>query len=84
MRDESKQEQPIDGHTERLVVLAVLGRPRGCRRAQLLAELSGIQENRVEAAVASLERAGLIEVRRTRLHPSAALRRLDELELICL
>jgi DNA-binding MarR family transcriptional regulator len=84
MRDESKQEQEIDGHAERLVVLAVLDRRRGCTRAQLLAELTGVEAALVERAVSSLEQAGLIEVRRTRLHASAGLRRLDDLDLICL
>jgi DNA-binding MarR family transcriptional regulator len=84
MRDESKQEQPFDGYAERLVVLAVLGRRSGYPRSQLLGELAGVEAGRVERAIASLEQAGLLDVKRTRLHPTAALQRLDDLAMICL
>jgi DNA-binding MarR family transcriptional regulator len=84
MRGESKQEQPFDGYTERLVVLAVLGRRRGYPRAQLLADLDDIEPRLVEQAIASLEQAGLLDVKRTRLHPTAAMQRLDDLAMICL
>jgi hypothetical protein len=84
MRGESKQEQPFDGSIERLVVLAVLGRRRGCPRSRLLAELSDIEPRRIEHAVASLERAGVLDMKRTRLHPTAGVQRLDDLSMICL
>jgi DNA-binding MarR family transcriptional regulator len=84
MRGESKQEQPFDGYTERLVVLAVLGRRRGYPRAQLLADLDDIEQHLVEQAIASLEQAGLLDVKRTRLHPTAAMQRLDDLAMNCL
>jgi DNA-binding MarR family transcriptional regulator len=84
MRDESKQEQQFDGHTERLVVLAVLGRTRGYPRARLLADLDDIEPDSVERAIASLEQAGLLDVKRARLHPSAAMQRLDDLAMICI
>jgi DNA-binding MarR family transcriptional regulator len=84
MRDESKQEQQFDGDTERLVVLAVIGHSRGYPRVELLADLADIEPGLVELAIASLEQAGLLEVKRTRLHPTAAMRRLDDLGLICL
>jgi DNA-binding MarR family transcriptional regulator len=84
MRDESKQEQPFDGYTERLVVLAVLGRRRGYPRSQLLADLAAVEPGLVEGAIGSLEQAGLLEVKRTRLHPTAAMQRLDDLGMICL
>jgi DNA-binding MarR family transcriptional regulator len=83
MRDESKQEQLFDGDTERLVVLSVLGRRGGYPRARLLADLADIEPGLVERAIASLEQAGLLDVKRTRLHPSAAIQRLDDLALIC-
>ena len=84
MRDESKQEQPFDGYTERLVGLAVLGRRRGYPRSQLLADLADVEPGQVERAIASLEQAGLLEVKRTRLHPTAAMQRLEDLGMICL
>jgi DNA-binding MarR family transcriptional regulator len=84
MRDESKQEQPFDGSTERLVVLAVLSRRRGCPRSQLIAELSDVEPGRVERAIVSLEQAGVLHVKRTRLHPTPAIQRLEDLAMICL
>jgi hypothetical protein len=83
MRDESNQEHLFDGYTERLVVLQVLGRRRGYPRARLLADLNDIEQELVENAIASLERAGLVCVKRTSLYPSAALQRLQELMMIC-
>jgi DNA-binding MarR family transcriptional regulator len=84
MRDESNQEPRFDSDTERLVVLAVVESRRGYPRAALLADLADIEPGLVELAIASLEQAGLLEVKRTRLHPTAALRRVDDLGLICL
>ncbi|HEX4186779.1 MAG TPA: hypothetical protein VHY83_02665 [Solirubrobacteraceae bacterium] len=84
MRGESKQEQPFDGHVERLVVLAVLSGRRGYPREQLLGDLADIDSGRLERAIASLEQAGLLDVKRTRLYPSAAMRRLEDLSMICL
>jgi hypothetical protein len=83
MRDESNQEHFFDGYTQRLVVLAVLGRTRGYPRARLLADLNDLDAGRVECAIASLQEAGVVCVKRTRVYPSAALRRLDELTMIC-
>ncbi|HEV7584728.1 MAG TPA: hypothetical protein VGO14_03010 [Solirubrobacteraceae bacterium] len=84
MRDESKQEEQLDGDTERLVVLAVLGRRRGYPRAQLLADLADIEPCVVDRAISSLAQAGLLDVKRTRVHPSSAMQRLDDLDMICL
>jgi DNA-binding MarR family transcriptional regulator len=84
MRDESNQEPTSDIETERLVVLAVVEGEDGCSRGALLADLADIDPDLVEQAIASLERAGLLEVTRTRLRPTAALRRLDDLGFICL
>jgi hypothetical protein len=83
MQDESNQEHFFDGYTQGLVVLAVLGRKRGYPRTRLLADLDDLDAERVECAIASLERAGVVRVKRTRLYPSAALQRLDDLTMIC-
>jgi hypothetical protein len=83
MRDESNQEHFVDGYTERLVALAVLGRKRGYPRARVLADLDDIDQEVVDIAIASLERAGVLCVKGTRLYPSAAMQRLDELTMIC-
>jgi hypothetical protein len=84
MRDESNQVPRFDSETERLVVLAVVEGEGGCSRTALLADLADVAPDLVELAIASLERAGLLEVTRTRLRPSAALRRVDDLGFICL
>ncbi|HWX95378.1 MAG TPA: hypothetical protein VNZ01_00885 [Solirubrobacteraceae bacterium] len=84
MRDESNQEHFFDGYTERLVVLQLLGHRSGYPRARLLADLDDIEPQLVEQAIASLEQAGVVCVEGTRLHPSAALQRLDELTMICI
>jgi DNA-binding MarR family transcriptional regulator len=84
MRDESNQEHFFDGYSERLVVLAVIGRTRGCSRARLLADLDDIEPQLVERAIASLEREGVVYVKSTRVYPSAALQRLDDLTMICI
>jgi hypothetical protein len=83
MRGESNQEQLIDGYTERLVALQVLGHKRGYPRARLLRDLDDIEPQLVEQAIASLEQAGVLYVKRTRLHPSGAMQRLDDLTMIC-
>jgi hypothetical protein len=64
-------------------VLEVLGRTRGYPRACVLADLDDIEPALVERAIVSLERAGLAHVKRTRLCPSVALQRLDDLAMIC-
>jgi len=83
MRDESKQvDGPINHYTEKLVALQVLGYKRGCPLSKLLATLDNIDPKWVEASIASLARAGVVVVKRTRIHPSAALRRIDELDMV--
>jgi len=81
MRDESNQEHFFDGYTERLVVLAVIGRTRGYSRARLLADLDDIAPQLVGRAIASLERAGVVYVKSARLYPvgrAPASRRPDD------
>jgi hypothetical protein len=84
MRGESKHDDFFDGYTERLVVLQLLGHKRGYPRARLLADLDDIEPEVVEQAIASLAQAGVLRVKRTRLHASVALQRLDELTMICI
>jgi hypothetical protein len=84
MRDESNQEDSLDGFTERLVALHVLGHRRGYPRSRLLADLDDIDPLLIEDAIASLERAGVLVVKRTRLHPSDCLQRLHDLAMICI
>ncbi len=85
MRDESKQvDGPINHYTENLVALQVLRYKRGCPLSKLLATLDDIDPQWVEASVASLERAGVVVVKRTHVHASPALRRVDELDMVCI
>jgi hypothetical protein len=84
MRDESNQEDSFDGFTERLVALQVLGHRRGYPRSRLLSDLDDIDPALVERAIASLERAGVLVAKRTRLHPSPCLERLHDLAMICI
>jgi hypothetical protein len=83
MRDQSNQEHPPDGYAERLVLLAVLARRGGYPRVRLPADLEGIDPELLERAITSLEASGLLCATRTRLRCSAALKRLDELNMIC-
>jgi DNA-binding transcriptional regulator YhcF (GntR family) len=83
MRDESNHEHFADEYTERLVVLQVLGHGRGYPLARLLADLDDIEPQLVKQAIASLEEAGVVRVTRARVHPSAAMQRLDDLTMIC-
>jgi hypothetical protein len=83
MQGESNQEHFFDGYTERLVALAVLGHKRGYPRARVLADLDDIDPELVDSAIASLERAGVLRSEGTRLYPSSAMQRLDELTMIC-
>ncbi|HEY1690187.1 MAG TPA: hypothetical protein VGF95_15135 [Solirubrobacteraceae bacterium] len=85
MRDKSKQvDGPANPYTESLVVLQVLGDKRGRPLSKLRAALDDIDPQRVEEAIASLQSAGVVVVKRTRIHSSTALRRIDELHMVCI
>jgi hypothetical protein len=83
MQDESNQEHFTGEYIERLVVLQMLGRSRGCTRARLLADLDDVEPRLIDRAMASLVQVGLLCVKRTRFYPSPAMQRLDELAMIC-
>jgi hypothetical protein len=67
--------------TEYLVVLQVMGRVHGRERERMYRALRRTPAE-VDAAIASLEQAGLVAVKGARVHPSPALERLDDLGLI--
>jgi hypothetical protein len=67
--------------TEYLVVLQVVGRTRGRERARMYRALRRTPAE-VDAAIESLEHAGVVAVKGARIHPSSALKRLDDLGLI--
>ncbi len=85
MRDSSKHvDGPCDPFTEGVVVNLILGAKRGYPLARLRSELDDIDPEAVEDAIQSLGRVGVVIPKRTRLHMSPALRRLDDLQMICL
>ncbi len=67
--------------TEHLVVVQVVGRVRGRERARMYVALRRTPAE-VDAAITSLEQAGVVAVKGARIHASPALKRLDELNLI--
>jgi hypothetical protein len=67
--------------TEYLVVLQVAGRVRGRERERMYRALRRTPAE-VDAAIESLEQAGLVAVKGARVHASPALKRLDDLGLI--
>jgi hypothetical protein len=67
---------------EYLVVLEVLGRVRGRERERMYYALRDRTRAEVDAAIVSLEQAGVIAVKGLRVHAAPALNRLDELSLI--
>ena len=84
MHRQSKQaRRPLDAAAERLVVLQVAGIPRGRQRKAIHAELRDLGNERVDAAIDSLQRAGVVLVEGTSVRQTAALERIDRLELIC-
>jgi hypothetical protein len=84
MQNQSKQDPGCrEPYTERLVVLQLLGRKDGLAPAQPKRTLRPIEPEYVREAIAGLEETGLAVIKRTRIHPTLALRRLDELTMIC-
>jgi hypothetical protein len=67
--------------TEYLVVLEVVGRGRGRERERMYRALRRTAAD-VDAAIASLEQAGVVAVKGARIHASPALERLNDLNLI--
>jgi hypothetical protein len=65
------------------VVLQLLGRKDGLAPERLEGTLRPVEPEYVREAIAGLEEAGVVVIKRTRIHPTAALRRLDKLTMIC-
>lgn len=85
MRGESNHDScEIDTWAESLVVLAVAGVVNGRTRERLYRSLRDIEPERIDAATARLIKAGVVELRGRRVVQSAALERLDRLDMICI
>ena len=90
MPDESKQDAPasafrggcINPYTEGLVVQQVLGHQRGYPLQRLRADLDDLDPTWVEESIESLAKAGVVLVKRTRLHMTEPLKRLDDLDMV--
>jgi hypothetical protein len=67
--------------TEYLVVLEVVGRVRGRERERMYRALRRTPAE-IDAAIASLEQAGVVAVKGARILAAPSLKRLDELSLI--
>lgn len=74
----------LDTLAESLVVLAVTGVVNGRTRARLTRSLRDVDPARIEAATMRLIVAGVVERTGGRIVQSAALERLDRLDLICI
>lgn len=72
----------VDHYTESLVVMHVYDEPDGYPEAKLYEELSDLDRAWVKDAIRSLQRAGLLKIRRGRLHRTTQLRRLAELHVV--
>lgn len=84
MHGESKQDGcEIDSYAEHLVVLDVAGVRRGRQRHRIHRMLRGLERDRIDAAIESLQRAGVVIVKGQRVHQSPALERIDRLDMIC-
>lgn len=85
MHGPSKQDAGhIDVLTEKLVVLQVAGVKRGRERVRMYRALRNSPQPSVDAAIESLQSAGVVVVKGKSIHQSAALRRIDRLDLICI
>jgi hypothetical protein len=66
------------------IVMAMLDGTDGHTLTQLHADISEAPPSRVDAAVARLEKAGVVRVDRQRVYASPALQCLDTLEMVCI
>lgn len=93
MHSASKQDEDDDAEfhggmvnpfTEELVVYQLLGRKRGVLPARLRKALNDLSPDLVDESIESLEKVGVVVTKCTRVHPTAAMQRLDDLNMICI
>jgi hypothetical protein len=88
MGDSEQDQEPefrggmVNPFTEGLVIQQVLGRERGYPLKRLEADLDDLEPGWVEKSIESLEAAGVVALKRTRLHMTPALRRLSDLNMV--
>jgi hypothetical protein len=84
MHGESKQDDgPSDPRVERLVLLQVAGKRWGERRERLYRTLRHIEPAALDAAIDSLQAAGVVIVKGRSVPQTRALKRIDDLRVIC-
>jgi len=84
MHHESKQDQDdLDAYAEHLLVLDVAGLRRGHRRERIYLTLYPLSPGRIDAAIESLQRTGVVIVKGQRVLRSPALERINRLDMIC-
>jgi hypothetical protein len=69
-------------HAERLVVIALLGRPGGRTRERMHHALRSVRREAIDDAITSLEQAGVVVTAGRTVRPSNALIRLERLHVI--
>lgn len=62
----------------------LLGEKRGITLKRLRKELDDLDPGWIEESIESLEQAGVLFVSDTRIHGTPAMRRLDDLDAICI
>jgi hypothetical protein len=73
---------PDDIAVQATVVLQLLGRAGAYPRADLLAAIEGVPTERIQAALDSLDTAGVVQLDAAGVRATEAVQRLDELGLI--
>jgi len=76
--------EEIDVWAEHLVVLAVVGVTRARPRERIYRTLRDVDTRRLDRAIDRLCRAGVVELRGETVRQTAALARLDRLDMICI
>jgi hypothetical protein len=74
----------VDIWAESLVVLVLVGVSNGRTRERLYRSLREVDPSRIDTATTRLVRAGVLDRAGGRLVQSAALERLDRLDMICI
>lgn len=85
MREQSNHDPgEIDIWAEHLVVLDIVGIQRGRSREQVHEALTDIDPARLDRAIERLEASGIVETNDGAIRQTAALARLDRLDMICI
>ncbi len=85
MRDPAERHRfPLDAQVERLIVLQLLGEENTIARSELRRRLPELDPARLDASIARLAYARVIDATDTHLARGRALAALDRLNMICI